>query len=460
MENIDDFMRKKFDTDDPAGRFEFREEYWEQARALLEADEAKRRKRRRWLLWWWFAGIVATAGGAIFWRHTDSSIDRYQHQASLENSRKPDGQNQASAKQSPEHPIEPEDTFKRNNMQPGSIPANGPADNSKHKIDAKTTGNQPFILEKSEPALNVEGKKEIQSTASAIMPAALSADTGREKNVASPEIPATNAAGIFQSRQEAAALGDLPTADTLHEGLHSRFGVSPVIATLWLPLGLPARNPDASMTKPVSSLIKPVRSRLFHFGLAASASLYRPSPDKRRMGGTGAAFAAYQLRRDWSLSAGIQWRFLPGDWDPEPGPLGSEQVQYSFGVKTDEWSLKRRGLHFLELPVGLGWKRGNFNIEGGLAAAMLLGIQGELTHFHSESLQSGDHGKNNSRIWLDATDYRKFYVTGYLGAEWLALKRIGITIRGSYRPAGLLKPADTPDTGGQWWIDTGLRWHF
>jgi len=71
VKNIDDLMQQKYDNDDPNGRFAFREEYWEQALALIEADEARRRKKRRWLLWWCLAGLLLVAagyglGGGIF----------------------------------------------------------------------------------------------------------------------------------------------------------------------------------------------------------------------------------------------------------------------------------------------------------------------------------------------------------------------------------------------------------
>jgi hypothetical protein len=55
-------MQYNYENDDPASRFEFREEYWEQAKALIEADEARRR-RRRWLLWWFFAGLLLVVAG-------------------------------------------------------------------------------------------------------------------------------------------------------------------------------------------------------------------------------------------------------------------------------------------------------------------------------------------------------------------------------------------------------------
>ena len=57
MENIDELMRQKFDSDNPGERFEFQEEYWEQAQALLEQDEARRRRR----LWFLFGLLLALA---------------------------------------------------------------------------------------------------------------------------------------------------------------------------------------------------------------------------------------------------------------------------------------------------------------------------------------------------------------------------------------------------------------
>ncbi|MDO8969440.1 MAG: hypothetical protein Q7U74_02060, partial [Saprospiraceae bacterium] len=61
MDNIDDLMRQKFDADDPAARFEFQEEYWEQAQALLEQTEARRRKRR-WMIWILVLGLMGWLG--------------------------------------------------------------------------------------------------------------------------------------------------------------------------------------------------------------------------------------------------------------------------------------------------------------------------------------------------------------------------------------------------------------
>ncbi|MFZ4634975.1 MAG: hypothetical protein ACOYNO_12270, partial [Saprospiraceae bacterium] len=58
MENLDEFMRRKFNepTADDDARFDFKEEYWLQAEALIKQDE----RRRRAAIWWWRTG-VATA---------------------------------------------------------------------------------------------------------------------------------------------------------------------------------------------------------------------------------------------------------------------------------------------------------------------------------------------------------------------------------------------------------------
>lgn len=74
MDNIDDFMRQKFDSDKPAERFQFHEEYWEQAQALIEADEAKRRKRRRWLFWWFFVGLGLLCVAWCAWPDTHHKL--------------------------------------------------------------------------------------------------------------------------------------------------------------------------------------------------------------------------------------------------------------------------------------------------------------------------------------------------------------------------------------------------
>jgi Outer membrane protein beta-barrel domain len=65
MENLDDMFQQSLAHDEPAARFEFREEYWQQAVLLLEADE--RRRKRRIIFWWSSAAVAALALVATFW---------------------------------------------------------------------------------------------------------------------------------------------------------------------------------------------------------------------------------------------------------------------------------------------------------------------------------------------------------------------------------------------------------
>jgi hypothetical protein len=208
--------------------------------------------------------------------------------------------------------------------------------------------------------------------------------------------------------------------------------------------------------------IEPVRERRFRFGLAASASLSQTSPDGKRLGGGGGgAFAEYRLAPAWALTAGAQWRFLPGDWRADSAVAeSSNQLRYGFGFQQDEFSLETRGLHFLELPIGLQWRHGAFSAEAGLAPGFLVGVQGRLTQRHSESLQSGI-SESKSRVWLDKSPYRSAYFAPFLGVEWLATQRLGLSLRGVYHPGSLAKEnPDSPPPGNLFWLDAGLRFRF
>jgi hypothetical protein len=465
MENMDDFMRKKFDSDDSAGRFGFREEYWEQARILLDAAEARRRKRRRGLWWWLFAGVLAVAGGEMLWQRT--------------NTRREVGNNPGKAggreliletpasKNNPGVPVDnPASTGQdsRNTLlqNPGAQ-RNNP-ENPNELID-----NQNFISRKNNNTYIKSGKPHTTPTGNPI-------DGSQEKTNPAPG-PKSATPVIVDGNSEGAATragsGEnastpqkdaRPAARPSNTGSADNSSVQGMPAFEELPgrlqlLNLKARNPDSGTIQPVDHIIKRVVEPRFGFGLAASASLYEASPDGRRLGGAGGVFVSYRLYRAWSLSAGLQWRFLPGAWGDDGDPAISERIHYSFGIEEDTWILEHRGLHFLEAPLGIRWKRGAFQLEGGLAPGILLGVRGKLTQRHSESLQI-DPGTYRSRIWLDEAPYRKFYAAIYFGAEWFATKRLGVTVRGGYRPTSLLKPSDVNTNGGQLWLDAGLRWNF
>lgn len=67
MEEFDDMIHRTLANDDSGAGFPFKEAYWEQAKALIEADERRRRWRR--LFFWWFGGsMLLLTIGAVAWQ--------------------------------------------------------------------------------------------------------------------------------------------------------------------------------------------------------------------------------------------------------------------------------------------------------------------------------------------------------------------------------------------------------
>lgn len=465
MENMDDFMRKKFDSDDSAGRFGFREEYWEQARILLEAAEARRRKRRRGLLWWLFAGVLAVAGGGMLWQWTNTRREVgndpgkagdteliLETPASKNKPGVPAG-NPASRGQDSQNTLLQHPGAQRNNLEKSSELIDNQNFTTRKNYNIYIKPGKPHTTPAGIP---IDGSQEKANPAPDQKTAAPVIVDGNSEGAASRVGSGENTSTPQEDARRAAGPSNTGSADNSSGPGMPAFEELPGRLQLLI---LKARNPDSGTIQPVDQVNKPVQEPRFGFGLAASASLYEASPDNRRLGGAAGAFVSYRLYRAWSLSAGLQWRFLPGAWDNDGDPVVSETIHYSFGIKEDTWILEHQGLHFLEAPLGIRWKRGAFRLEGGLAPGILLGVQGKLTQRHSESLQI-DPGTYRSRIWLDAAPYRKFYTAICFGAEWLATKRLGVAVRGYYRPTSLLKPSDVNTNGGQLWLDAGLRWNF
>ena len=497
MENLDDFMRKKFDTDDPVERFEFREEYWEQAQALLEAEEQRRRKRRRWLIWWIFAGFVVAVvswqlavgnwqlavgsrqeNGSREYSETDGQSSRQEQHSSdgatgqtfARDDIQAQGGDTASSFVSEKKMPGADSVFLKNNGKQGFGTNEGAA--GKNGAPEQNTGlpktieNQGFgTPEKNTGASPSNGRRTQKGNNSPVEKRPARPQDGITPSQNTPAPPAS------KSRTQAEQVGKiLPTTGTqivetsdnqpdsakIFSNAFDDFSILPTLLAL---LALPTRDLDRPIATPFVRPIIPVHERKFSFSLAVSGTVSQTSPDGKRTGGTGGLAAEYRFKPNWSLGLGAQYRFLQGDWSESVDSNESTQLRYSFGYQLDEWNLKSKALHFVEIPVLVRRQLGAFNVEGGAATGFLLGVKAQVTQQHSESLK--EDTETQSSIWADKSPYRPVYVAPFLGAEWQSTKHLGLSLRAHYRPGSLLKPSDaSPDGGGLWWLDAGLRWHF
>jgi len=465
MENLDELMRKKFDSDQPSERFEFREEYWEQAQAMLEAEEARRKKRRRWLLWWLFFGVVATAGVIAVSRSSSSGSGSRQGQFGI-GTRQEQGAGSSGSQQ------EQGATLNRGDVQTQSDGAE-----SGFVSGEKTPGADSAFLKNKIDNQNFTTKNETsdkgntKETEPGKQPFALPSklENRNAKTVGGNTYPAVaEPQGGVEQAENAAPSSLADSAASLVSAQHkfndsndlNNFNDFLTIPTLLSLLDIPSRDLDTPFAETKLREIKPLRDRLFRFGLYGAASLYQPSPDDKRLGWAGGIFGEYNFSPQWTLSLGARWRMVPGYRAGDTVSVEERtQLRYDFGFERDEQTLEQRGLDFLELPLAMHRRFGMLRVEGGVATGFLLGVRGLLTERHAESLQA-DPTVTQSNVWGDKSPYRLMYFSPFLGAELQVTKHLGLSVGGHYRPGSLLKPSDTEAPGGLLWLDAGLRWRF
>jgi hypothetical protein len=463
MENIDDFMRQKFDSDDPAGRFEFREEFWEQAQALIEADEAKRRKRRRWLFWWFFAGLLVAAGS---WQlavgNWQLAVGSWQWAVGSGQWAVGSGQDIVGGGQ---------DVVGREQEAVGSGQGAGGSGQVAVDREQQTGGRAAATGSKGTKNALVKGGL-LKKADHQITPAAqgLQPESGKNAGI-SDDISASD--GETNNRRITGAVekdaksdGEVALADTAagqvnisdDAGAEKEAALQPFPVPLQA-LAWPPRPFDTVTVQVAAPLIKPHREHRLHFGLSAGASLYEPTADGRRIGWSGGVFAAFRFNPAWSASLGLQGRFQPGDKSLPGDSLSSHVLQYSFGYQEDTWTLERRGLCFVEAPLSVQWRRRAFGVEGGIVPGVLLGARGRLIREREASLQDGVSISRRG-VWTDDAPYRRVYTAGFIGASWYLNRRLEFSARGFYRPGNLLKMPDAEAPGRQLSVDFGMRLHF
>jgi hypothetical protein len=239
------------------------------------------------------------------------------------------------------------------------------------------------------------------------------------------------------------------------------------IPTPLLPFDLPERKiaPRKLPTpakEPIAAQDKSDKSRRFSLGLSLAGSAYAPDTNGQWAGWAVGAYGDYRLNKNWTLTLGAQWRFLPGhgafSQNPDSAnPAYTEQLRYSFGFERETWKAKTNGLHFLEIPVATRWNQGRWGVEGGAAVGMLLAVQNQIEHTTESSLVAA---KTSTEKYVkgDKTLYNNPYFTALAGGSYRVTDRISIVARGQYRFTPVFKTVATGlDNNGFGNFDLGLR---
>ena len=478
MENIDDLMRQKFDADDPTERFEFQEDYWEQAQALLAQDEARRR-RRFWLLiglmlgvvlfsWYvvvhWFSGSLSQSEAGA----GDVTTSAVKTEGATESKIAKEGialdtdtlvgdtvggnvmqDLKSSLSTVSENPSQSNGGSNSNPGSRGALKQNKALNTSKsedaslrgfatnkskqRRIDTKAdnSGNYPDIFT---PRSQGNGETTISKKLEEVE--VLRQNQIAKGNAENAHVTGNTLSDILQRRDQLPINDHQLTSQPKPALAEERQFISILILPIPISyLVFPERTFDlrklsAVSTGPIAALINSIEKPRFSFGLSLVGAAYQSSDSNSRWAGWAiGAYGNYRLNKNLSLMLGIQERFIPGYGASEDL---TNQLRYSFGYERETLRRETRGLHSLEIPISARWHKGRWAVEAGGAAGMLFLVQNRTKRIVESSLEA-PKTEIKRLVKGDTKPYNRTSFSAFVGAEYRLNNRLSVMGRSQYR---------------------------
>lgn len=479
MENkdrLDEFLQRKFAADDPEQRFAFREEYWQQAEALIEA--AERRKRRRGLFWWWW--LTGGAGALLLaWALLGNGWNGFRRPAAAapavsvttegRKSQQTEAAPPAPGSESPKETAVQTANPVRRSGGSASLPAGQssafgvkkpvhgadvsalqPAPHS--PATALETASLPATALPSSPGseavVPVAGQNPVETTAEDfgnLIPSTRDRNLNPvQKTGQAPafgRVPETQTPlPVFKSREAPSDLIFLPPVSITH--LHRR--PAPFVAPEFAPA-------------PAEEKMIPRRRWNWQLGVVASVSATYGDLNKKDFGpGFGLTARLALGDSPFSLNTDVLWRARRTLTDNVYDEASTDR--YSFGYIRDIRIRKASATQWLEIPISLQYRRRQFGAELGLMPVQLLTLRGEERLFRQSTLQPAEVLVESRGVKLDNKNYPETGLSLFGGLEYRPVSRLGLGLRVHVqpgRPWRALEPGDVRQS--PLWIDLRAR---
>jgi hypothetical protein len=486
MEKLDDFMRDKLNSDNPAGRFEFREEYWEQAMLLLEADEAGRKKRRGFWWWWPIIGIVVVAG-AVVWevRRPTSNVE---HQTS--NAERPTSnvERQTSNAERPTSNVERQTSDverQTSNAERQTSNVERPTSN----VERPTSDVERQTSKAGRPTSNVE-----RPTSNVERP---TSDVERptsdvERQTSNAERPTSNAERPTSNVERRTSAAERPTSNVERPTSNVERPTSNVerptsnverrtsaaerqtfdvrrLTTLLTPVVFDSAQQlkFKGPVFPVDEIKKSTTRSAFVLQLEAGGAFY-PGMQHNQWGGQISLAGYWKLRPSWAASVGVSMKRTPDNrvtaTDSTASNLQSFR-RYDFGYRNDRYYHESKYLYAMEFPVRLYWLHGPWGVQAGITPGFLIARGGNFVHQVNESLApDGIVDRKKELRSIDPSVYRKFDASASLGVFRQLNDRFSIFGLAGYQFKGpylnQLPDVIPAPKGIHWRFEAGLRFSF
>lgn len=429
MENkdrLDEFLQHKFAEDNPEQRFAFREEYWQQAQMLIEADE--RRKRRRGLFWWWMAGGLGLVLIALWWM--TGGTDYAGNPSGAGTSFTPE----ASA------PVGKEDLEARVQQKPGHSGEPAPESTvSKPSGRKQIQGNPPQMKDlpkhgrPERPKRGGIGSSMLDITSSS-SPAIEKISNDQESRQASkglvPSMEGQHEIAQTQTNSETPEIkGNVPSKPM-------PLGPPDFLPTHLRPLKrypvLPEMPPA---TKPPVAEVKPRDKWRWQLGAVASVSSTNGYLNQKDFGlGLGLSARLALWDSPFSLNADLQWRSRKASVEDTIFIKNTAQSRYSFGYVRNIQERRTTFTRWLEIPVYLQYSRKQFGAEIGVMPVRLLALRGREDHYRQTSLEPEKVLVTSKNIKLTNRYFETSDLSLFAGIECRPTPRLGFGLRVHYQP--------------------------
>ncbi len=418
-------------------KFEMNEEYWLSAEKLLNAQD-KRRKRR--VIFWWFSGGLGALllVGFGFWVlgknggekpvQTSAQIATQSVQTEVSNTQNMEEKQGAESGQKSELEATENQlpqTEKASIIQEGSstikkqLAENQPIANKKTRslsskagtsINKSGIANESQITgKKSESGFNINGN--------------ITAKTGLEK----PANQFSETSNSKSNESEEPALERTTSPDFL----------------ALLPCFVTGDFNEKYLATTVEK-IDVANPRRLRFGLLASQMLLPNAGkgEKTFIGQRAGLVLRYDFRNKLYLSSGVQYLHRTGSFDASKS---ASQRNYRFGLELDSLELRPTSLHYLSLPVLLGFQENRHQMEAGLLIDFLTGVRGETGSYKKQGEPPVKVFKTEKSGWVTSDGYRRIAPTLQLNYRYNLVGRWSLGLSANYMIGGILdKNYDAP----------------
>lgn len=390
-------LDKLFQDKLTAREFEFQDSYWQEAEALIAAEENGRRNRR-----WGFLlllGIILLGGAvALFFQSGSTTILEQASNNILLN----DSQNTATVANVEDSVNETMEVGKDANSPLEKTSKQTPKNETTYKADF----NKEILKKEVENVAKKKEKTGILNTKATKKDNPLGQNLkSKIKNQSTP-IASNN--GDFQDSATKAMikdgndqqnLGTEKVANTEStKGLKKEISTNEAINELTT--AFPLLNWERYLNRKLQNIeinLPPnaPKSHRWNIGLTAGIGLIanKKSNDESLNHYFGGVTAGYRLTSKMSLQTGLWYKLIQADFERS---TGSQQVSYGFGKQDDIHYLKADQLHFVELPiwVSYGSKKSQFSI--GFKTGKLLGAKGGIIEANSKNALERTEEENNA----------------------------------------------------------------